>query len=446
MQHNELLPNQCPIYIEYLHTEHCLHISFETAEQAELALPLFRFSAIGRRDNRINIGPSPSFDNGIFHNSDDYFKEVLFQLVCHNDRQAGEIFKFIQYSVMDNPIKIALQGRVIDFPDLLHPNFCLEKRIVTTNQIKNQCAFAILVLQQNNLLPKELILLIASAMFNVNLNDAYVARIMKINELFGLPQYNVELPYKKIQCEVAYHLSKEKDREGHAQYVVELICLNKEDAETLDKNLSKMETRLVRSLNNNIVIINPLYFEVTDIDGKRINTASCGSNTIFSNEEVKIAIKFRGLVEAATFFSFVDFKERDVVMENESIIFPAKPPHLISHVDKIFQYIDDEIKGELTSFSRNGFGFFLKDWESQQREKVKNQITQCLNTLKSHIMVCAHYGMDFRQSITNFMRIYDHIIYKDVDGDRKQDAIIARLIRELPERFGDKCSIEFKGS
>ncbi|MBA3535404.1 MAG: hypothetical protein H0T84_02160 [Tatlockia sp.] len=88
---------------------------------------------------------------------------------------------------------------------------------------------------------------------------------------------------------------------------------------------------------------------------KIIGTIISGAYTTVdkNTREINIGIKFRGPVEAATFYSFVNFKSLDVSINNNSICFPAisqNIPILQEIISTLIENIDGKKAGRETWF------------------------------------------------------------------------------------------------
>jgi len=445
MQHNELSLSQCPIYIEFEHSKKRLHISFPTEQDAAEALSFFPDMSVMLQDNRIIIECGLMGVHYCFSKKDDFIK-----LRCNSIDNAKSVYDFIQgaQSVLTNnrirlPIAIH-KANDIEFPTMLHPDFNFEKRIETYQKIMNQCAYTILMLSQYSIfLPKELMLTIGWMMFELGYSAdlGRIITIMTIHRQFKTPNDKVKSSRKKIECEIVYRLSDQLDKANQLQYNTQLICLSKKDALTLSTYLTMR--RFDIDLNQNIVTIKPIYFKAhsdagfdfkngIDRDYEMLLKRVCGGY-IAVNERC-MGIQFRGPVEAATFFSLVHFKQTDVIVQDKSIIFLGKSsPHLVERKREIFAFIQKALIEYFDPLVSNNPDFFKKRFGNISKFK---KLTDSIVVLRNHIGYCMHFEMSLNLIIDDFMVAHGAAIMNHPK--------VVDVIRELSERFGDKCSLGFK--
>ncbi|MBA2657365.1 MAG: hypothetical protein H0U70_10375 [Tatlockia sp.] len=208
------------------------------------------------------------------------------------------------FNLLGLQTQLADYDNSIHFPNILHPDFSIENRKRIFQESIKRCVFSIMILDLE--FPQDLVCFIIKLLL---IDDYTFRQVIEITKIFKLPQEKFKPAYQSVDCLIQYLPANEQNPAG----LFLLNCLDKLESNKLANNMNKALSELRRfdiQIQENVISIRPrdLYFDYDESGVKKT-----------------LALKFANYREAATFYSFVNFKGNDAILKNDLILFPKLP-------------------------------------------------------------------------------------------------------------------------
>lgn len=446
-----------------------LYISFES----ELIARAF-FSATDLdpsfadiENNRIIIKPATSYNPYGVH--DNNFRNVYIELpeilaaekFCHAILKSGSMPE----------VRVQEDTRVC-FPNLIHPDYSLEKRIKADLSIAKHLVFYFFVLKNikftdmDSSLPNESFRYISMSILRqlVNFLDPlhfskeYRLRQRRLTKKFGLPKLSADLK-GKIIADGRIKISKIKYTTVFAYGLENIHQLHFTGETVRDTHLFSLR---LENAGHQCFYENQNTNEITLSSGLATLTDQKTRARIFR-------VSFGSANNLDQFLDSVDFAIPGVMRDERNCALYFSESYLInktkteSLIKNVHQFIDEKIIKNLNegmkttwdsfsgSFSRslNGvYSFWCSELEMNERIAMQSKGDGMINTkvnflvkLKTDISQGLLDEIPLIEILSNFRNQYEYILSLDREGLEGKDTTTIKLLDELEKQF---CGIEEK--